>query len=123
MSPERELNALIAEKVFGWSGPAEVLGLHLYMDDPEGNSGEVPEYSTDIAAAWEVVERVSAGLNKFAREFWIQRENVGKFPEFEWSYSACFQKDHSDHSCAYHATAETAPHAICLAALKTLEAE
>lgn len=84
MKPGRELDALVAEKVMGWKRilspedarkclnahsdipPAErVFQITELMDtwvNPAGKTfrGELPEYSTDIAAAWEIVEKLKA---------------------------------------------------------------
>lgn len=50
LNPGRELDALVAEKVLG---KPRVDGL---IKPPDDISYGVPAYSTDIAAAWEVVE-------------------------------------------------------------------
>lgn len=60
MEAGRELDALVAEKVMGltpveWSGWEGDLSL-VYGDQETG--GIVPRYSTDIGAAWEVVEKL-----------------------------------------------------------------
>jgi hypothetical protein len=86
MKPGRELDALVAEKVFGWTYWRSKHG-HWIIDTPDGRhfeplfgkvrnydpetserlpdpnwwdglSDELPYYSTDIAAAWEVVARL-----------------------------------------------------------------
>lgn len=111
MKPGRELDALIAEKVFGavrtqekFQGYVPIPGDPVYysevykyptgvnylIDDPKnrhGMMGGVPHYSTDISAAWEVVEK----LNK---QYSFHLNTKG--------------------------SADTAPHAICLAALKAV---
>ena len=69
----RELDALVAEKLFGWThvGTSAAYG---YPPDstipteerepavgwpPRAYTKQVPKYSTDIAAAWQVVEKLS----------------------------------------------------------------
>lgn len=118
MNPGRELDALVAEKVmelknirklnteaikdFVYDRPNLITGLHVIED-------LVPEYSTDIAAAWEVVERLAEYHgNKCDLDY-------GEFLEGLWTVRFGFGND----SCS----AETAPHAICLAALKVVEKE
>lgn len=117
MKPGPELDALIAEKVmglklhihryYGLSGKLEPSGPYL---EPQDWGGSVPTrpkpYSTDIAAAWRVVERL--------RELgWI----VDLFDEGRgWSVS--FERDRTISSANNQADALTAPHAICLAAMK-----
>lgn len=118
----RELDALVAEKVMGlsvsWrslhpnpdaSDPPEIYLLDDKGDMPllEVRSGDgwtfLPRYSTDITAAWQVVERMKE------RGYWlclIQNQLL---------FSASFDSVLTDH----RATGETAPHAICLAALES----
>lgn len=105
-----KLDALVAEKVMGWEvGPhtADPLVARFkfrwklpndagYGDEPP------PEYSTDIAAAWEVVEKLCA-----SGDFCLLTP-LG-FGGNGW---ACKMMDDD-----YNATALTAPLAICRAAL------
>lgn len=105
MKAGRELDALIAEKVMGLDGPQ-------YPDCPTCGSAnycrETPylPYSTEIAAAWEVVEKLKTPdvylevLSHKGEPHWVCRIIGGKDP--------------------IGAGAETAPHAICLAALKAV---
>src|SRR5688572_11412393 len=68
MKPGRELDALVAEKVMGlaWDTFTDDYGEQLYVlwdrkkvgGPPAGDLWPLPRYSEDIAAAWEVVERV-----------------------------------------------------------------
>lgn len=110
----RELDALIAEKVMGWrfmSRPVEPLlpplvdGAIRAEDLRWRDSGGffvVPPYSTDIAAAWELLNKI----HPYALSIGYQ-DNC-------WLVSA---------SRKLLATADTAPLAICLAALKAVEGE
>ncbi len=117
MSPGRELDAVVAEKVMGLSvRPIEVIGASGVHADvgtvdlprrmPDGRMGvhaaPLPAYSTEIAAAWEVVEKLRSPV--FVLEWEPDR----------WLASFCGEDE--------DATADTAPHAICLAALKAVEA-
>ena len=74
MPAGREMDALVAEKVMGYEhckDPAEYWGI---PDAPKDNKnwkhysriffGDPPKFSTDIAAAWEVVEK----LDGYARD-------------------------------------------------------
>lgn len=115
MEPGRELDALVAEKVMGlrvewgqdtpcpdcdevgrycggraWCSPCRAWYYSAYKD-----------YSTDIAAAWEVVERLVAGGE---RHFVVEKAGAWlvRFREGDWL------------------PGETAPHAICLAALRAV---
>ena len=60
----REMDALVAERVMGWSRSrwAPIDSLLPPKDDKkriEGHTYYVPLFSTDIAAAWEVVEEMN----------------------------------------------------------------
>ena len=102
----RELDAQVAEKVMGWrhvreTGPPD----DLYGQEP-GRSGTVyivPHYSTDIGAAWAVVER----LRDIDCDLTI--ESAGN----QWHVSLLVG--------AIVGTAQAAPLAICRAALKVVE--
>lgn len=108
-----KLDKLVAEKVFGriWvtnryaaSGWA-VKKNGDYLKTLNSWKGwvepEIPEFSTDIAEAWRLVEELHKPL---------QLSQV--LDSEEWS--ACFYG-------SFPAIGKTAPHAICLAALKTFE--
>jgi hypothetical protein len=141
MKPGRELDALVAEKVMGWSrktitvakqyhgqnewdppqtvswgSDAIVQGNKVYTfdrDDQPTNAEEMPKYSTDIAAAWEVAE-------KLHKDSWrlelVTSELLG--PDMggasaRFACKAAVRGHVTEH-------ADTAPHAICLAALKAV---
>lgn len=96
----RERDALVAEKVMGWN-------VYQASWSP----------TTDIAAAWEVVEKMDAEH----RTLRVSRHPVMGweceiFPPYPW-------REHTNegvrvHSTSYSASADTAPEAICLAALR-----
>jgi hypothetical protein len=118
-----DLDALVAEKVMGWRKvPRRVINdrdlgpgwWHPTKGDPESpNPGASafppPSYTTDIAAAWDVVET----LNKKGIYLWA----VGQEDSFP-GWSADFGRNHQS---AHVAWGETAPLAICRAALKASE--
>lgn len=121
MKPGRELDALVAKKVLGLS---VFIGLYQSDRDYRGQWDEdllyspytdnptyqipVPHYSTDIAAAWEVVEKLKA-LNENG-DFHL--EHLWGF----WRVSTC----NSPSGWSAWTRGQTAPHAICLAALKAV---
>jgi hypothetical protein len=120
MKSGRELDALIAEKVMGYPAFAkqvlEQLGAHLLGEGEhehclvcgrgiDGTLECLPYYSTDIAAAWEVVEKLRLAIA----------------PGDEGGWIAASSAYHLDAGRAERA--DTAPHAICLAALKAAENE
>jgi len=103
----REIDRLIAEQVMGWTN-LSVAGTR-FGTTPEGKSHSiVPQYSTDLSAAWEVVEKLrqvgyQGGIN------WSDSE-----PEYECAFGSSNVPPHERQSCR----AETASLAICLAALQ-----
>jgi len=112
MKPGRELDALVAEKVMGWTYghpcPEGMDCLHWADEKGKVRDYKPPQYSTDIAAAWEVVEKMS--------EQWPQYQ-LAKI-EDGWSVMWGF-----DGYGWPEATGKTAPEAICKAALLAVTEE
>jgi len=133
MPAGRELDALVAEKVMGWRitawndgepwGNREVFppfepinGIPADCDCiSHSEAGEPPHYSTDIAAAWEVVEKMNVDYDVMVRqqrfkpdvwECYIVRN--GPFGPYDRDF--------------WEGRADTAPLAICRATLKTVNA-
>lgn len=117
MNPGRELDAIVAEKIFkievcrnekgGWSeGPADYYDSYgeMILSNP------LKEYSTEIAAAWEVVDQ----LKTINPEFWF---SISRNPPMQGD--GWYVENGPDRETI--AEGETAPHAICLAALAALE--
>jgi len=100
-----ELDALIAERVFGWKW--HIRGGVCYAEHDCFNAPDLwPIFSpsNNIAAAWEVVEKI-ATLK----------------PHYDLSDGHCMIfYDEPSGECAGSATGETAPLAICRAALKAV---
>jgi hypothetical protein len=111
VKPGRELDALVAEKVMGIEVDRAPWG-ELYV----GKEGYdvVPAYSTDIAAAWEVVEKVTRETEKRFTLWQAPTYYVARFKHYDYWHEGC------DSRQALQAKADTAPHAICLAALKAV---
>ena len=122
MEAGRELDTLVAEKVMGWEATADglywdarqkrtrlVLGSAIAKKREEMGIENGPGFvfapSTDIAAAWEVVEKA---------DLWSLYGSIGDGP-----YRACIQFEDREGLM----TADTAPLAICLAALKAVSQE
>lgn len=103
MNAGRELDALVAEKVMGLQIKRFPDGTWLMHNGQSGT--ELFHYSTDIAAAWEVWKRISPSI--------LYKLGTG----YEVYQSA---RDYEDGIHLAHA--DTAPLAICLAALKVKEA-
>ena len=111
-----ELDALIHEKVFGHIIKKAPLSQNQFeMSSP---NKPFPKYSTDIKAAFEVVEH----LNK-AKDFWTELKQIrpaNRPDKVEWVcdiYTGNLKKILSS------IIIDTPSHAICLAALEALSAE
>ncbi len=107
MKPGRELDALIAKKVMGIKDVQMTVGFGPVYDftGAQGMPRKVvPNYSTDIRAAWELVKKLAPSgymvqiVQRGTNDYWVSVK---------------------DGEIIF---AETAPHAICLAALKAVEA-
>lgn len=106
----RELDALVGIRVIGFPS--------LYEDGIDQTEYEkrrrasYPEYSTDISAAWEVVDL----LSKKGFSLYLKETNNHSI-----SWECAFSKLHQplDDECV--TDVGTAHHAICLAALKAVE--
>lgn len=120
IKPGRELDALVAEKIFGitlvdtFTGERRPITAMEVMAR-ENARNTIPHYSTDIAAAWEVVERLTTGNDRWFYDCLWRDPNSGK-----WRFGN-FDADGS-FSLLEREMVETAPHSICLAALKAVGA-
>lgn len=109
LSAGRELDALIAEKIFGlilkdrFTGEEKPITSGMALRHME-KWHNIPYYSTDIAAAWTVVEKIKS---KDRAIFFELVNSVN----YKWECQIG----------GGNAEADTAPHAICLAALKAVE--
>ena len=113
----RKLDALIAEKVMGWSLDQLAAECGIYRGWPsKGDAIHRPAlpilyYSTSISAAWEVVEKMMSGGFRFVFSC-----------EGEKSHAHFFNDDQEvPGATQFYAVGETAPLAVCLAALKLVE--
>lgn len=126
MEAGRELDALVAEKVMGkktrrlsgnlycWEYDGDYKNLH-------GLAQPIPAYSTDLSAAWEVVEKLCN---------WDVDDNMlvlqGQGPDLEKKRSPdgeapqWWEAEIAGTWGKVMVEAETAPLAICLAALKAI---
>jgi hypothetical protein len=137
MKAGHELDASIAEKVMGWrllnkmtNPTTAVAGLPPGIsDDGKVEFQPIPHYSTDIAAAWEVVEilREEWDIKIDSYHGWGKSYNPDEGPNKvpwkklgkNWACSIRPLKDPDHEEKVWNTEVEdTAPHAICLAALK-----
>lgn len=114
MTSGRELDALIAEKVMGWIVAHSSEGFYRWKPKPDNPNSYsewqegLPHYSTNIADAWHVVEKL---------------KEYGNVVEVK-----CFRSGSVDvqvrggniNDIRGAGNADTAPLAICLAALKAV---
>jgi hypothetical protein len=117
LEPGRELDALIAEKVMGCDPDGDQCRCkdrdHSDLLQDDGHSPTLKEYSTDISAAWEVVE-------KLGDYFDIHRQE-GCESEVTFARRCNDVDDFPGDDLWVTGYAETVPHAICLAALKAVD--
>lgn len=106
MKPGRELDALVAEKVMGWQVGSSIYPW-LVVDGKVTQRLAEWSPSTDIAAAWEVLTSP-----KFC--CWVMKSD-------HESGLITAQVEHDGNRRI--AQSETAPHAICLAALRAVGGE
>lgn len=136
MDAGRELDALVAERVMGYQWwHREGLRNHLLSPDAAQWAGSLdmkpgaaetdkafyngaPPYSTDIAAAWEVIERMTA-------QGWHYEIGGPAASTPHWARFGRGDYDpHNDEWDEQHiGMGSAAPHAICLAALRAIGEE
>jgi hypothetical protein len=115
----RELDALVAEKVMELKVDYEfsdVLEPRVpFLVDKYDEWGYLPNYSTDIAAAWEVVEFLR-------RKFWSTNIVCWDY-SVKWVVTCEYRTGHGEPKKTLYADADTAPLAICRAALLAVMGE
>jgi len=120
----RELDALVAERVMGLQPCSDPIGrcegAHLTpcqcwgLPDRQGvvAGGELAAYSTDLTAAWTVVERLG-----------VTGYTITLDHNLDHPYQVeCWTPDGREQKQSIEVHADTAPLAICLAALKAVGA-
>jgi hypothetical protein len=120
--PGRALDALIAEQVMGLRRrlPGEFdWAEHEWFTVEGARPRTLPHYSTDIAAAWTVVEKLSDYVSKRDEPWWsfaifnAQKNQIGARIYACPPGSSIFDV----RTVIAEAVGNSAPHAICLAAL------
>ena len=102
------LDAVVAWKVFGWPR-STVLEARAGIYDPMTFVQSPPEYSTEIAAAWQVVE-------KLRPPFWVSIDDLRKHSAGGYSCAIGLPENNA----SAWAEADTACLVICRAALKAV---
>lgn len=135
MDAGRGLDKEVATRITGWSWPADRCPVCGW---PFGASGgcapgdcsmrpapkvpeaeKFPRYSTDIAAAWEIVERLQRDAIPSHQRLYFQLEQVHVAKERR-IWRAVFSNAAPKYG---RGEAMTAPHAVCLAALAVPSSE
>ncbi|UAT29532.1 hypothetical protein K7T73_13075 [Bacillus badius] len=117
----REIDRLVAEKVMGWEPNLDDDGTVLSYDTEHGNLFFYDDNendwcpSADIQDAWKVVESLRERKIFTIYDAWDEKD--------EKIFCANFQYNDTYHVVDYSAYADTAPMAICLAALKAVGVE
>ncbi len=92
-----------------------LIDIHVMGFDPNMTSTRrfVPDYSTDIKVAWQVVGKID-NLGLEGIRWWkLEKGPGGKYHMMLRDYA-------QNGAFSYHVEADTAPHAICQAALKAM---
>lgn len=117
----RELDALVAEKVFGFTEPPE------WLDACGRWRKEFSPYSTDIAAAWEVTEHLQLWVFPHEGRWYAGRINAEAYidilPADIHALAPLSDRAVVDGRFAILEGADTAPLAICRAALAAVGSE
>ena len=108
----REIDVLIATKVMGWK-PTE----HPDKFTFDGGEYHIQDWSTDIKAAWEIVEK----LSKNTVSFMLEQDFVDQNDLWFARFVVCVDEDQNTNEC--EAEAQCPAMAICLAALETVGVE
>ncbi|MCU5306695.1 hypothetical protein OB974_05115 [Bacillus cereus] len=110
---DKPIDKLVAEKVMGWIKPPETSILKaMWVETPVGTvHRELPKFSTNIEDAWLVFEKFDfANVERVTGYGDFYKVNLS-VPEIDGTYSEVEVKT------------ETAPMAICIAALKAVGEE
>lgn len=128
MKPSRELDQFIAKEFMQWT---VIGGKYWSKDGPTLHDMEAWSPSTDIAAAWEVLEKLR-DLDSGAPAIWPPAIyapgaviSLGEYNGSEWQVRMAVSANEDTpinwDVPGFVAYGETAPHAICLAALRAMK--
>lgn len=112
----RELDALIAEKVMGLRSELSLASSQQKYEQIRNKIEHCPIYSTDIAAAWEVVEK----MNLLSADFKLVAYDSGYVWVAEFKTTREMPGTIYRETIEHKGEAESSPHAICIAALKAI---
>jgi len=130
----RELDVLVAKKVMGWTKPKggrrdPLTGKRPVWRELPFEYVDTPHFSTDIAAAWEVVEKfhgdspnIQIGKDGWEIDVQTAKDGNGWFVAIRRYRVEDYAEEHDYWGAqSYYAHAETAPLAICRAALAAVD--
>jgi hypothetical protein len=107
----REMDALVAKHVFNLELTPNGCSCGYIKNEPAIKGCQrIPNYSTSIADAWLVVE-------KLIENGWIYYRVTG-YVKDSIAYHTCLFEGAGQEQPMFRSEGDTAPHAICLAALK-----
>lgn len=126
LKPGPELDALVAEKVMQWKKDTSLTNVWYTTDI---HQSVLLDFSTSIEAAWEVVEKITTewggqndtGTTGFGLGFQLfyREEHSEEFYEAIF-VSTCCAPPYENMRDVGTGKSKSAPHAICLAALKAV---
>lgn len=118
----RALDAQIAEQVMGWTHEPDTDAYFVLADwlASEGKWRTLPHFSTDMAAAWQVVEHLQSGPEGWKYTLHLVAHPYGR----TYAYFGLDRPDDADYAEGHHRyndddqrIAHATPLAICRAAL------
>lgn len=115
MVPGPELDRLVATEVKGITPYIDSEGSfhNLYYVESKKAYRLIPKYSTDIAAAWEVVERINHHIIEISK-----REKIRGYVTYRvWVFTRSLEYPDECWDRLVQVEGKTAPEAICKAAL------
>ena len=121
---DRELDKAVAKSVFGWT-----FREHVGWIEPGGQRWDAPRrYSTSIADAWMVVEAMQSKAFESGKYFCLEAPDPKSLGDFRTHWTAGLMqldelREISEPEWFSWAYAKSAQRAICLAALKAVEAK
>ncbi len=123
LEPGPKLDAIISEKVMGWTAAEDCSG-QVAWTPPKGPPGTItlsfyehslPKYSTDIAAAWEVFQKIHSMVFSKRKAF---MEEVQRLVSARANEHSALERDFT--MAWPDVFWQITPEIICLAALKAV---
>lgn len=116
---DRELDVLVAEKVMGYGSESNCRRTKQRWICQCGNCDPIPNYSTDMIAAWQVVEKMMT-LRRFDTPPEYEHDSMAFHVQVKAWRSSSGWGWSCETNNTWVACSDTAPQAICLCALKAV---